>query len=429
MMSLADPEKSAEGGLDPLGLYGIADELAARLCPGVRERQKRLRYLTLQAVSLALCGDFEGDRFSRDGRTEPWLVFEWHVVEGLFRWGRVDGESLSLPGIQKVSRVVRSDGAVSAATYLKTPAVFGFHGVYRLLARDLGIEEAGVLGSTGRELMGVWEREQGLAGFISSSAGPGRDLRRQWREAVEDGLKQNRTSRNPNWLGWSKVAEYLHPLQIGLEESVWLKKRLLAESAGHRGELMRFYGSREGQNHAREGSEREAHAALMEKTATKELRVLLDAIASYEHSARLAQDAYDACLVEMTHAHTAVDACRLARLKAVETASRQIPAHFARTAERLERESPELALRFSQSFDSLRKADTAADWVPRLLSHHVENQNRKSKRPWIMDQGSSWRVRPLYARKEMPAGDGRDLHAYRMAPLCGFLADMKGASA
>ena len=33
-----DPASSSEGSLDPLGLYAIADSLAVRLSPGVRER-------------------------------------------------------------------------------------------------------------------------------------------------------------------------------------------------------------------------------------------------------------------------------------------------------------------------------------------------------------------------------------------------------
>lgn len=431
MMSLADPEQSAEGSLDPLGLYGIADELASQLCPGVRERQRRARYLTMQAVSLALRANFDEDRMDRFGRTEPWLVFEWHVVQGLVRCGKMDGESMSLPGSQKAANAEKRGEPLSASNYLKTPTVFGFHGVYRLLARDLCIEDNAVLGSAGRELLRVWEEEQGLMGFISSADGPGRGLRSMWREAVEEGLKQGKTVRGAGWSGWQKIADHLHPLKMGPFEAEWLKKRLLVEPTGHRGEMMRFYGSRDG---ARASSERMAHEALLKSTTSPSLKVLLKAIGAYEHFARLGQNAFDACLVEMTNAHGAVDMKSLADLPAVKTASLAIPERFARTSELLERQSVEMGLRFRQSFDTLGITSSTVDWVARLLDHHVKTQGNKlplGKRPWILGDGATWRVRPLYAREEMPVkmpvGEWLYVHAYRMSPLSGFLEDFNRA--
>ena len=52
MLSQADPAESAEGSIDPLGIYPIADALASYIVPGVRERQKHPRFLTVSAVSL-----------------------------------------------------------------------------------------------------------------------------------------------------------------------------------------------------------------------------------------------------------------------------------------------------------------------------------------------------------------------------------------
>jgi hypothetical protein len=53
LLSEADPKQSQEGSIDPLGTYPIADALAVRLAPGVRERQSRPRFLTAMAVSFA----------------------------------------------------------------------------------------------------------------------------------------------------------------------------------------------------------------------------------------------------------------------------------------------------------------------------------------------------------------------------------------
>ena len=83
LLSEADPQVSAEGSIDPLGIYAIADALAVRMIPGVRERQQHPRFLTSIAVSLSLCNEFDDELVASDGVSEPWQVFEWHLVEGM----------------------------------------------------------------------------------------------------------------------------------------------------------------------------------------------------------------------------------------------------------------------------------------------------------------------------------------------------------
>ena len=121
-LSASDPTVSGEGGLDPLGLYPIADSLAVQLIPGVRERQKHPRFLTATAMSLALCSEFEEDMIAADQTSEPWVVFEWHIVEGLVR-AAADEDIRGLPGRDKVSQAIRDRVPVSASRYLKTPSV------------------------------------------------------------------------------------------------------------------------------------------------------------------------------------------------------------------------------------------------------------------------------------------------------------------
>jgi len=71
MLTEADPKVSAEGSIDPLGMYAIADALAVRMIPGVRERQTHPRFLTSIAVSLSLCSEFDEDVVAADGVSEP----------------------------------------------------------------------------------------------------------------------------------------------------------------------------------------------------------------------------------------------------------------------------------------------------------------------------------------------------------------------
>lgn len=129
-------------------------------CRGGRERQLHPSFLTATAVSLAVCEDFELDTVAKDGVSEPWQVFEWYLVEGLVRTSRsaatarADNESSTnepspievvgtrgVPGSLKARQAVDEGVPLSARRYLRTPTLFGFHGVYRLLARTLGIEE------------------------------------------------------------------------------------------------------------------------------------------------------------------------------------------------------------------------------------------------------------------------------------------------
>ena len=140
MLTEADPKVSAEGSIDPLGIYSIADSLAVRLIPGVRERQVHPRFLTSIAVSLSLCSEFDDEVIAADSVSEPWQVFEWYIVEGLVRSTNDHKLLAGLPGRAKATSAIKDQMPLSEKRYLKTPAVFGFHGVYRVLAKDTDIE-------------------------------------------------------------------------------------------------------------------------------------------------------------------------------------------------------------------------------------------------------------------------------------------------
>ena len=188
LLSAEDKAEASEGGIDPLGLYQVAEALSVRLVPGVRERQSHPRYVTAMAVAFEVCRDFPEEKVARDGVSPPWQVFEWLFVEGFARTGNGDNK-FKLPGSQKAADALRDGVPLSAKRYLKTPTVFGFHGVYRQLARDLAVEEAGRLGETGMTLLTTWAHEQGLAGFCGTRGGPGKERREQLMGAVWDSLK------------------------------------------------------------------------------------------------------------------------------------------------------------------------------------------------------------------------------------------------
>lgn len=137
LLTSSDPGYSREGGLDPLGLYAVADSLAIRLVPGVRERMRDPRYLTAIAVGHVVCDGFEPDALAADGKSEPWQVYEWYVVEGLVRYHKDHEAVRGLPGVAKARDALAKGVSLSFSTYLKTAYVFGFHGIYRGLGQSL----------------------------------------------------------------------------------------------------------------------------------------------------------------------------------------------------------------------------------------------------------------------------------------------------
>ena len=78
-----DPPGSSEGTLDPLGLYQIADQLAARFVPAVRERMQRVRFLTVMAIGGLVTEGLDGD--PEQPEAQPFLVWGWLVVEAVIR--------------------------------------------------------------------------------------------------------------------------------------------------------------------------------------------------------------------------------------------------------------------------------------------------------------------------------------------------------
>jgi hypothetical protein len=432
LLTERDDAESAEGGIDPLGLYTIADALGVRLVPGVRERQSHTRFLSTLAVSLSICGEFDEDGVAADGSSEPWLVFEWYVVEGLVRAAEEPAETLGLPGSLKARRAIADRVPLSARRYLKTPSVAGFQGIYRILARELGIGVGERLGEAGYELLTVWAKEQGLEGFVGTTPGPGHSLRRQWIDGLRKGLEKGATACSPAWSGWKAFRDHLGIYNAGRNERRFIADLLLGDTKGFRRDVLEFLVSPDGRTvieaaDSEQGlPEWQFHKAVR-RVARAELRPLLDAISSYETFARLCQDAFDDCLVEMTRKRGKTSSADLGRLKSVRLASGRVPEIFGEVLERLEPfgEAP----RLRDTFGNLAERGDATEWVERLAEHHRTTQQRKppdGKNPWFYrrDNGS-YIVNPLYCRDEGGRHDDSYVHAYRTRSLLSFAQDLK----
>ena len=136
-LTLPDPVTAGEGALDPLGLSTTSERLADQVLPGLRARMSRPRFLTAVAVSAAVCEGLE-DRIASDNVTPAYIVFEWLLVEGFVRASEKE-HTKGTPGTLKAQAVKESGEPMCAKAYLRMPNIFGFDGVYKPLARHLGI--------------------------------------------------------------------------------------------------------------------------------------------------------------------------------------------------------------------------------------------------------------------------------------------------
>lgn len=425
---LDEAESASEVSIDPLGLYSIADALGVRLVPGVRERQRRPRFLTLLCASAAVCKDFEPDRVADDGISEPWQVFEWYVVEALVRRIADNGRLRNLPGRDKVfSAVVHDHVPVSARRYLKTPSVFGFHGIYRILARTLRIEHQGELDEHGYELLEAWESERGLQGFWSSRSGSGRAWRDKLRDAVSDGLKNGGTARSGGWEGWDFIAAHLAHDAPGAQEQALLVRLVMEGETGFRKDVLKCLVSPLGQKAwvpEESVNERPFHEVLA-SCASADLKELLVAISAYEALARTLFDAFQSCLYTLSQTTQPIGLEKLSKLSAVIDGKTKTAEQFRAAQEALAPLglAPRLTL-----FASLAAPMTAADWAEALMTRHNQVQRDKpprGKAPWVIryDDGR-FVVRPQYrVTKFQPLPDCY-VHQYRAQPLTTFARDL-----
>ena len=426
-LSEYDPVTKAEGALDPIGLYTIADRLALRLVPGIRERMSHPRFLTAMVAGHVITSLFDEDELAVDSQTPPYLVYEWHAVEGIFRKRGDDPALKGLPGVLKIKDCIRNRTPLSASRYLKTASVFGFHGIYRVLADNLDIIRNGFLGENGYALLEIWEKEQGLYGYHGGNHGPGEKRRSQIHGAVQEAMAKGVVCRSWSWDGWSFFSDHLFPNEIAEQEKEMLQGFFAKNGDGSRAEVIRFLVSKQGLSiFSKDFTEKAFHAAL-EDRATPETRLLLEAIEIYERFSRLLQDAFEDCLAVMTEKRGPTGPALLAKTEGCRNACQQVPEIFQEISDRLK--EYELALRFTESFGSLSEKSGPEDWTRALLEHHIRVQRRKppnGKNPWFerLDDGSVV-VRAGYRKDEGGHHDGSYVNAYRTRPLLSFLSDLK----
>lgn len=427
-----DPSEESEGSVDPLGLQSVSERLADRLLPAVTVRMGHPRFVTAMALGACVCENWDDDAVSADGVTPAWLVYEWFVVEALVREkGSLTGNP-SIPGILKVGFAVRNKRPVSSASYLKTPTVFGFTGVFRRLARGLGIlTEDGRLDDGGYELLAAWAKDQGLDGIIDASSSEGAAFREKARRAVAQGMEKGHTTPQAGGF-WRDLAGRLNPAHPGRHEAKVLL-RLILSRAGHEDMIASVKEALVAQGGVKS---REVEADFLRKLKSTgrvlpELKLLLTAIDSYEAFCRAVSDVFDELRYRASsNGRAPVDHNVFSGLKTAKKALEGLASGIRRIQEHptllVEWESNQDGLVQTLSrFENVRNSNELFD---ALLEHHERVQSNKppnGKRPWF-ERAPQGRVvvRADYALNEPPVAQGGYVHEYRIPTFSRFLADL-----
>jgi hypothetical protein len=430
--TLSDPEVQGEGSIDPLGLATLADRLADWVLPGMTARMWRPRFLTAMALTSLVVEPF-AEELAVDRSTPPWLVLEWYYVEAAaaIKDGR---EGLRrVPGIDKARQALRDGVPMNADRYLKTPKVFGFHGIYKRLARHVDIVDDDLaLGEQGYRLLKIWEQEQGYSGFSDRELieGLGPKIRRTLREAIRGALEAAQTVRHGEWPGASFFVEHLVPARAGHREAEFLWQLFLGPGAETRSEIFRFLREPHLRQELREEKDERRIADKLRGRASSELRRRLDAIEAYEGVCRPLQESWDRLRHLSTLRQPSVigpgDTDRDPRT--TEIAALLRPA-VERAREAL-RDSP-IASDFETMGRKFGDVRTGAELFAVLWEHHRDVQARKppeGKRPWLEETAEGFLVlRPPYRLDEAPVRE-EYVHPYRLTSVGSFIDDLAGGT-
>ena len=417
-----DPPGSSEGTLDPLGLYQIADQLAVRLVPAVRERMQRIRFLTAMAIGSVVTEGIQVNP-QRTG-VPPFIVWEWLVVQAIV--GQADVSDVwGVPGTLVTGRALKNHGYLDESSYLKTPRIFGFHGVYKRLAIHLGLVDVH-LGPRpeGERLVDAWARDRGLAGLREAAP-----LLQKWKTAVQKSLDQSppRTLASWNKADWAELAAVMLPHDIGGHERSVLHELLHAGDERALGALPTIW-TLQKEFQGDDFSEEQLHRRLLHESPGD--AALIEAIQTYENFCRGLHDAFGLLRAEAgTGDGRGYEIARIAQDAEFAASVDRLDGRFATAHERLGALSSALAAIFAERFKPFDEPLAPGDAAVILCQHHEAVQKAKSesgKRAWF-DRPALGRIymRQSYRQSRQAIEPHRYVHDYRGRPIRDFHADLK----
>ncbi|MCA9194716.1 MAG: hypothetical protein KDB03_23255, partial [Planctomycetales bacterium] len=418
-----DPETSSEGTLDPLGLYLIADQLATRLVPAVRERMQRIRFLTVMAVGAVLSEELEWK--AGDSGCEPWLVWEWLVVEALLRSPTIAPELRGVPGTLVTKRALRSHQYLDERSYLKTPRIFGFHGVYKRLAIHLGLVDVHMNPqASAEELVQAWAHDHGWLTRQEVN-----QVFEVWRTGLRRSLEATPPRTHTYWSGekWEQLAQSTRPDGAGKHEKKILSRLLLNNDYRSLGALPDIWSLQDELDDDIYCEER-VFAEL--KSRVPNLSTLIDAITVYEAFCRKLTDGFNLIRKHAMYADMrGLNVTELGGEPAFVGAVADLSSAFESAYVTLQAFDGRLASEFDERFRAFSEPMESSETAVALCEHHEAIQRGKSesgKRTWFDRLGDD----RIYLRQQYresitdPLPD-RFVHDYRARPIRNFYKDLK----
>ena len=419
-----DPAGTSEGTLDPLGLYQIADQLATRLVPAVRERMQRVRFLTAMAIGGLVTDGLDGHPDQPEA--QPFLVWEWLVVEAIIRTLSDDSGVRGVPGTLVTRRALAEYNYLDHRSYLKTPRIFGFHGVYKRLAIHLGLVDVHLGPRPQSErLVDAWARDAGYGGLQDPKCCKILD---KWRHAVQRSLASNPARTRPGWKGddWKELAEAVAPHRARRREKKYLREALHAaddRALGALPAMWRLQGEFTGDNFAEEP----LHERLAEELPT--CATLLKAIRAYELFCRGLHDGFDLLRAGAATADArGFEITSIGHDRDFATSLHELDRRYEEAHRRLGEVAPSLAGLFDDRFDLFAEPMSPGQCALAMCEHHEKIQKHKSadgKLPWF-DRLAPDRIymRHRYREDRRPIAPDRFVHAYRGWPIRNFWLDL-----
>jgi hypothetical protein len=324
-------------------------------------------------------------------------------------------------------RAIDQHRYLDARSYLKTPRIFGFHGIYKRLAVRLGLLDVHLSsGPNTEQLADAWARGQGLAGLHNA-----KPIIWRWREAIRRSLGQTPPRTKPAWTveRWEELAQAFAPTTAQAIEKRCLEGLLLESTDRPLGALPEIWQLQEGYDDER-FREEELHDRLEKYQPI--YKPLLDAIRGYESFARSLQDAFDVLKAEAARPNAqGFVVTEIAADKEFKHSVRGLHRRF----ENAHRALGEVAVMdvsiqnlFIERFQRFAETLDPAACALALCEHHLTIQQGKSangKRPWFdrIDPNRIY-IRHAYRETRRDIAPGRYLHEYRGRPIGRFRADL-----
>lgn len=369
------------------------------------------------AIAYQTLHDFTAD----EGKTTVDIAFEWLVVEAIVR-NPGDGRTEGLPGNQKATRARQQNERLSRRTYLNGPRVFGFTGVYRPFSRDTGVlANDDQPARMAEQLVGAWERDFGLFGFVSDIADtPGGRLRKEITEACRRTLQLAECAAPQSGQLLRDLSEYLAPREARSNERRVLRELITTGDHEIRNELTAKLAA----SPPEEGtSQRELATHLLHGVSPLTKQALQAAI-DYENAATALDNAFRRFLNFTTQQHGAV----ITQAQAFQTPqladlSPRIGDLVKRAIASVSQLGNGLAHDTATNFRLFDGRFTPDQLLDALLERHDEVQAAKGKLPWLDQLIGEWTVRVPSRNQPSDLSDEVWTHPMRLTTLARFLSE------